>query len=86
MKDYKRRCIATRKLFEVTELIRVVKTKENEFFINSSKEGRGAYIWIGLKDITILRRNRLLNRSFKVEVPLKIYDLLERTLREKHER
>ncbi|MCK5866852.1 MAG: YlxR family protein [Mycoplasmataceae bacterium] len=86
MKVYKRKCIATSKLYEVTELIRVVKTKSNEFFVDSSTNGRGAYIWIGLKDTTILRRQRLLNRTFKGEVPLSVYDEIENKLKEKHER
>ena len=86
MKVYKRKCIASHKLHEVNELIRVVKTKENEFFIDSSKNGRGAYIWKELEDVTILRKHRLLNRAFKGDVPLNVYDDLENRLKEKHER
>ena len=86
MKVYKRKCIVTHNLFEVNELIRVVKTKENNFFVNSRKDGRGAYIWIGLEDLTILKKHRLLNRAFKGEVPLEVYEELEKILKEKHER
>ena len=86
MKDYKRKCIATCKLYSVKELIRIVKTKDNEFFVDSSKEGRGAYIWTGINDINIIRKQRLLNRSFKGEVPFKVYEEVEEKLKEKHER
>ncbi|MCK5807178.1 MAG: YlxR family protein [Mycoplasmataceae bacterium] len=86
MKVCKRKCIATHKLFEVSELIRVVKTKDNKFFVDSDENGRGAYIWVGIKDISILRKHRLLNRAFKGEVPSEVYDILEDKLKEKHER
>lgn len=82
MNNTTRKCIATNKVCDVSELIRIVKTKSGKYFVNSNEKGRGAYVSKHFKDIEELKRKRLLNRSFKTQVPTEVYDELEKILKE----
>ena len=60
------------------ELIRIVKNKEGEIFIDltGKANGRGAYI---CKDSECLKKaikSKALNRAFKMEVPNEVYEKL----------
>ena len=86
MKVCKRKCIVTHELFDTSELIRVVKTKDNKFFVDSKIDGRGAYISKDIEKIDVIIKHRLLNRAFKGNVPIEVYNLLGNKLKENHER
>jgi predicted RNA-binding protein YlxR (DUF448 family) len=67
---------------EKKALLRVVKTKENTFFVDltGKANGRGAYV---KKDKTIIlkaQKNKLLNKVFDTTVPDSIYEELLNSL------
>lgn len=77
-----RKCIITNSKFPKSELIRIVKTKNGEFIVNSNEQGRGAYVKNDISLLPELKRKKLLNRSFKMDVPNKTYEELEKILKE----
>lgn len=77
-----RKCVVSNERLEKKELLRVVKTKENKFFVDltGKANGRGAYV---KKDKTIIlkaQKNKLLNKVFDQVVPDSIYEELLNTL------
>ena len=73
-----RKCIACQDRDNKKELIRIVKNKEGEIFIDltGKANGRGAYI---CKDCECLKKaikSKALNRAFKMEVPDEVYEKL----------
>lgn len=66
------------------ELIRIVRTAENEIFLDSSgrKNGRGAYICADPECVRKAWRTKGLDRSFKESVQREIYDRLEKEMTE----
>ena len=76
-----RKCIVTNEVKPLDQLIRVVKTKDKRFLISNDAKGRGAYISKVLPAKEILIKKRLLNRSFKTEVPKEIYEKLSQMIK-----
>ena len=73
-----RKCIACQERDSKKGLIRIVKNKEGEIFIDltGKANGRGAYI---CKDCECLKKaikSKALNRAFKMEVPDEVYEKL----------
>ncbi len=70
-----RMCCNCRKMFYKDELIRIVRNKENLFLIDKTKKinGRGAYICSECRKED-LKKRKVLNKSFKCNVPENIYD------------
>ena len=67
---------------EKKQLLRVVKTKEDTFFVDltGKANGRGAYV---KKDKTVIlkaQKGKLLNKVFDTTVPDSIYEELLNTL------
>ena len=77
-----RKCIVSHKTFPKEELIRIVKTKKNNFLVDSNEQGRGAYVQRDPNIFEEIKKKKLLNRAFKEDVPLKIYDELKEKLKE----
>lgn len=82
-----RKCIACQDRDNKKELIRIVKNKEGQIFIDltGKANGRGAYI---CKDSECLKKaikSKALNRAFKMEVPNEVYEKLLAEL-EAHEK
>ena len=79
MKIPLRMCCVCRKMFPQSQLVRVVKTKENIFSIINGKQkifGRSAYVCKNDECLSLLQKKRAFNRAFKQEVPQKIYEEL----------
>ena len=73
-----RKCIVCQDRDSKKELMRIVKNKEGEIFLDPScrANGRGAYI---CKDTECLKKaikTKALNRAFKVEVSDEVYEKL----------
>jgi len=73
-----RKCIVCQDRDSKKELMRIVKNKEGEIFLDPSSRanGRGAYI---CKDSECLKKaikTKALNRAFKVEVSDEVYEKL----------
>ena len=73
-----RKCIACQERDSKKGLIRIVKNKEGQIFLDTTGKanGRGAYI---CKDAECLKKaikSKALNRAFKIEVPNEVYENL----------
>jgi predicted RNA-binding protein YlxR (DUF448 family) len=74
--------VVSNERLEKKQLLRVVKTKENTFFVDltGKANGRGAYV---KKDKTVIlkaQKSKLLNKVFDTTVPDSIYEELLNTL------
>ena len=61
-------------------MIRVVRTKDGNYLVNSNAQGRGAYIKNDSALIEQLNKKKLLNRTFKTNVPAEVYELLTKEM------
>ena len=75
-----RQCTGCREMKSKKEMIRVVKTPENEIVLDATgrKNGRGAYICFSKECLKKARKNKGLERSFKMSIPEEIYERLEK--------
>ncbi len=73
-----RRCVATGEQLPKKELIRVVKNKEGDVFVDPTGKanGRGAYLKRSQEAIDIARKKGILKRALGVDIPDEIYDEL----------
>jgi uncharacterized protein len=77
-----RKCVVSNERLEKKELLRVVKTKENTFFVDltGKANGRGAYVKKDKAIILKAQKGKLLNKVFDAIVPDSIYEELLKTL------
>ena len=73
-----RTCVVTREKLEKKDLIRIVKNKDNEVFVDltGKANGRGAYI---KKDIEVLKKAKsakILDRILETNITDEIYEEL----------
>lgn len=73
-----RSCVVTGEKLEKKDLIRVVKNKENEIFIDltGKANGRGAYLKKDIEVINKCKKNKILDRKLGIEIPTTIYEEL----------
>ena len=78
MNNPQRTCIACKSVKDKKELIRIVRTKEDEIELDMTgrKNGRGAYICKDIKCFESLKKSRGMDRSFKSQISPLIYDKL----------
>lgn len=79
-----RMCIVTRDKYPKSDLIRIVKTKENEIKVDVTGKlnGKGAYL---KKDIDVLKKakqSKILNKTFELEVNDDVFLELEKLIGE----
>lgn len=74
-----RQCVGCRTMRDKKELIRVVKTPENEIILDTTgkKSGRGAYVCPDAECLKKARKSRALERAFSLAIPDEVYDALE---------
>lgn len=74
-----RMCISCREMQPKSNLIRVVKTKDNKVLIDESKkmDGRGAYVCKNEQCIKLIEKKKTLNRAFKMNLDQEVYDKLK---------
>lgn len=79
-----RKCIGCGEMKSKKELIRVIKTPEDEIVVDKTgkKNGRGAYICNSLDCLSKAVKTKALERSLKVAIPNEVYETLERELTE----
>ncbi len=79
MKTPLRMCIVCRKLKPKQELIRLVKVGDKVVVDEKQKmQGRGVWISKDFEIIQRLKKTRALNRAFKCEVGVEVYDQVEK--------
>lgn len=73
-----RKCIGCGESKEKKDLIRIVKNKEGQIFLDKTgkQNGRGAYICLNRECLKKAIKTRGLNRAFKMEIPQEAYDEL----------
>ena len=69
-------CIICREHSDKKELLRIVKNKDGEIFVDKTGKanGRGAYICKNPECFQKLRKTRGLNRAFRCEIKDEVYD------------
>lgn len=77
-----RKCVGCGQMHTKKELIRVIKTPEDEITIDGTgkKNGRGAYICHSEECLTMALKNKGLERSLKTAIPEQVYDKLKEEL------
>lgn len=73
-----RQCVGCGEMKPKKDLIRVLKTAENEILIDKTgkKNGRGAYICSSKECLEMSIKNHGLERSFKIKIDKGVYDML----------
>ncbi len=74
-----RSCVVTKEKYPKMELVRVVRTPENDVIVDltGKANGRGAYL---KKDITVIekaQKSKILNKILEIEVKEEIYNELK---------
>lgn len=74
-----RKCVACQQMMPKRELIRVVKTPQDEILIDltGKKSGRGSYLCGKLSCFKLAKKSKALDRALKHSVSAEIYDQLE---------
>lgn len=79
-----RKCVVTNELKSKKEMIRIVRNKEQEVFVDPSGKmnGRGAYITIDKAIIQQAATQRVLEKTFRVAIDASLYEQLEKIAEE----
>ena len=72
-------CIACHEMKPKKEMLRIVKPKEGDAFIDHTGKaaGRGAYICDNPECIKKLKKGKLLNKTFSAQISAEVYDCIE---------
>ena len=75
-----RQCVGCGEMKSKKEMMRVLRTAEGEICLDTTgkKNGRGAYLCRSGECLKKARRNKGLERSFKVNIPNEVYESLEK--------
>jgi len=79
-----RKCVGCGEMKPKKELLRVLRTEEEGFVLDTTgkKNGRGAYICYSRDCFQKAVKNKGLERSFKQAVPAEVYGHLEKEMEE----
>ncbi len=79
-----RKCVGCQQMKNKKELLRILKTAENEFVLDATgrKNGRGAYLCFSKDCLQKAIQSKGLERSFKQSIPKEVYEKLEKELDE----
>lgn len=75
-----RKCVGCGEMKSKKEMIRVLKTAEDEIILDATgrKNGRGAYLCWHRECLVNAMKNKGLERSFKMAIPKTVYENLEK--------
>lgn len=75
-----RQCVGCGEMKGKKDMMRVLKTAEDQICLDTTgkKNGRGAYLCKSGECLRLARKNKGLERSFKMNIPGEVYDLLEK--------
>lgn len=73
-----RMCFICRNKHNKNDMLRIVKNSSGEIFIDKTGKanGRGAYICNDTKCIELIKKQKILSKAFKCEIPLDVYQKL----------
>ena len=74
-----RQCVGCGQMKGKREMVRILRTEDNEICVDvtGKKNGRGAYVCRSGECLRQARKNKGLERSFKMSIPDEVYSLLE---------
>lgn len=77
-----RKCVVTNEMRAKKEMIRVVRNKEGEVFVDltGKQNGRGAYLTIDEAVFKQARENNVLDKVFQMKVDPSVYDELDKLI------
>ena len=75
-----RQCVGCGEMKGKKDMMRVLKTAEGDICLDTTgkKNGRGAYLCKSGDCLKKARKNKGLERSFKMNIPNEVYDSLEK--------
>jgi predicted RNA-binding protein YlxR (DUF448 family) len=78
-----RRCNGCNEQKPKNQLIRIVKSPEDEISLDltGKKSGRGAYICYDVECLRKARKSRRIDRTFEMTIPDSVYDSLEEQIK-----
>lgn len=73
-----RTCVVTREKCDKRDLMRIVRNKEGEVFVDETgkQNGKGCYLKKDIEVINNARTSKILDRVLEINVPNSIYDEL----------
>lgn len=79
-----RQCVGCGEMKSKKEMLRVLKTAEGSIVLDATgkKNGRGAYLCLSEECLKKARKNKGLERSFKMSIPEEVYESLEKEFEE----
>lgn len=71
-----RKSLVSGEIIDKRDLLRIVKNKEGQIFIDPTgkQNGRGAYIKLDNQEALLAKKKQVFSRSFSMEVPESFYD------------
>ena len=78
-----RTCIVSREKLPKQELVRIVRNKEGEVFVDltGKQNGRGVYLKKDLEIVNKAKSTKILNKSLECDVPDSVFEELENLLK-----
>ena len=79
-----RQCIGCGEMKPKKEMLRVIKTAEEEIMLDTTgrKNGRGAYLCPNSECLKKAIKDKGLDRSFKMSIPKDVYEILTKEMEE----
>jgi len=77
-----RKCIGCQEMKNKKEMMRILKTTEEEVVLDTTgkKNGRGAYICFSRECFAKAVRSKALERSLKMNIPQEVYESLKKEI------
>ncbi len=77
-----RKCVGCQEMKNKKDMIRVIRTQEEEFLLDSTgkKNGRGAYVCGTKECLEQAIKTKGLERSFKMSIPAEVYEQLKKEM------
>lgn len=77
-----RKCVGCQEMKAKKELMRVLRTEDGEFVLDTTgrKNGRGAYLCLSGECLKKAVKSKGLERSFKQAIPQDVYEKLEKEM------
>lgn len=78
-----RRCVVTKEQMPKSELLRIVRDKENNVFVDQTGKagGRGAYIKKDLNVLNIARSKKILEKNLETSIKDELYEEIEQIIK-----
>ena len=79
-----RQCVGCGEMKSKKEMMRVLKTAQGPIVLDATgkKNGRGAYLCLSEECLKKARKNKGLERSFKMSIPAEVYESLKKEFEE----